>query len=359
MVAALFAAAIALGGCGPSAKVAERSAARRVAGTAASGASTTSTQPAAATGTSPPKRAVSSFDLFWRQVLAESRALPLRPVLTSRPDLRKPGVVVFDVMYSSLDGMRIHGFYARPTGVPSGRKLRAVALFHGYGDHAYSAWAARFAARGFAAISIDERGHGRSTRRTVDGKVTKYRPGFPGLMVDGIAGNPRDYSMIGIVADSMRAVDFLASRPEVDPNRMGVTGGSMGGAMSIIVPALDRRVRAAAAGVPYLSDIPDSIRRAKADPFLEVTRYVEEHPRDRAKVMKTLSFVDTVNFARKVRVPELVGVGMQDYICPPPGIFKMYRRLRGPKEMLVREDEGHVVLTGWRERVFAWMKRRL
>lgn len=264
---------------------------------------------------------------------------------------------MYDAAYSSLDGMRVRGFYARPR-VQTGAKLPAVALFHGYGDHAYYEWAARFAARGFAAVSIDERGHGGSTWRRTRGAWKKYQPGFPGLMTDGIR-TPRGYSMVGIVADSVRAVDFLVSRPEVDAERIGVTGGSMGGAMSIIVPALDSRVKAGAAGVPYLCDIPDSIDRARADPFLEVNRYLEANPGDRARVMRTLSFVDAMRFAPKVRVPELVGVGMQDYICPPEGIFRTYKRLRGPKRVLVRENEGHVVLTGWREAVFAWMERHL
>lgn len=301
---------------------------------------------------------LTAFDAFWRDVLAETRAVPLRPTMTPRPDLAEPGVIVYDTTYFSLDGVRIHGFYARPRAVPAGRKLAAVVLLHGYGDHAYSSWAARFAKRGFAAISIDERGHGSSTKQIVYGTTRTYKPGFPGLMVDHIT-NPRLYSMVGIVADSDRAIDFLVSRPEVDTQRIGVTGGSMGGAMSVIIPALDSRVKAAAGGVPYLSDIPDSIRRAKADPFLEVTRYLERRPQDRTKVMRTLSFVDTVQFAPKVKIPVLIGVGMQDYICPPPGIFKMYRRLRGPKQMLVRRDEGHVVLTGWRERVFEWMEEYL
>lgn len=323
----------------------------------------TDTTTTAATATIEPTLSVeptlSPLDAFWQGVLAEARSVPLRPMVKPRTDLGTATSAVYEIAYSSLDGLRIHGFYARPRRTAGERSLPAVALLHGYGDHAYPEWATRFADRGFAAVSIDERGHGKSIYRTTGGGATKpYQPGFPGLMVDGIR-SPRTYSMVGIVADSDRAIDFLVSRPEVDPNRIGVTGGSMGGAMSIILPALDKRVKASAAGVPYLCDIPDSIRLAKADPYLEVTRYLQKRPQDKKRVMNTLSHVDAYRFAPKVKVPVLVGVGMADYICPYQGILKTYKRLKGPREMLLRKDEGHVVLTGWREAVFEWMEKYL
>jgi cephalosporin-C deacetylase-like acetyl esterase len=47
------------------------------------------------------------------------------------------------------------------------------------------------------------------------------------------------------VWDAMRAIDFLVSRPEVDPDRIGCTGSSGGGTLTQYVAALDARVRVA------------------------------------------------------------------------------------------------------------------
>ena len=54
----------------------------------------------------------------------------------------------------------------------------------------------------------------------------------------------RGYAPAGTeVWNAMRALDYLASRPDVDPERMGVTGLSGGGAMSWFLGAADERVR--------------------------------------------------------------------------------------------------------------------
>ena len=67
----------------------------------------------------------------------------------------------------------------------------------------------------------------------------------------------RGYTPAGVEAwNGIRALDYLQTRTEVDPSRMGVTGRSGGGATSWWVAALDERIRAAAptAGITNLRD---------------------------------------------------------------------------------------------------------
>jgi dienelactone hydrolase len=45
--------------------------------------------------------------------------------------------------------------------------------------------------------------------------------------------------------DDLRTVDYLLTRPEVDPNRIGCQGVSMGGYRALFLAALDTRIRAA------------------------------------------------------------------------------------------------------------------
>ena len=65
----------------------------------------------------------------------------------------------------------------------------------------------------------------------------------------------------GIVAwDDIRTVDYLLSRPEVDPSRLGCVGVSFGGWRSLFLSALDPRIRAACV-VGFMSTIRSMLRR--------------------------------------------------------------------------------------------------
>ena len=55
------------------------------------------------------------------------------------------------------------------------------------------------------------------------------------------------------VHDAMRSMDYLSSRPEVDPNRIGVTGSSSGGAQTALLMICDPRI-AAAAPCTFITD---------------------------------------------------------------------------------------------------------
>jgi dienelactone hydrolase len=60
--------------------------------------------------------------------------------------------------------------------------------------------------------------------------------------------------------DDIRTVDYLASRPEVDPNRIGCVGLSMGGLRTIHLAALDDRIKAAVA-VGWMTSFPHQLQR--------------------------------------------------------------------------------------------------
>lgn len=62
-----------------------------------------------------------------------------------------------------------------------------------------------------------------------------------------------------ILWDDIRTVDYLVSRPEVDPNRIACVGLSVGGYRSFVLPALDRRIKAAV-DVGWMSSFASHIR---------------------------------------------------------------------------------------------------
>jgi ABC-2 type transport system ATP-binding protein len=118
--------------------------------------------------------------------------------------------------------------------LPARTPAPAVLVAHGFGGSKVSvdADARALAGRGFVALAWSARGFGRST-----GQIALDSP---------------DYE----VADASRLIDYLATRPEVridapgDP-RVGVTGGSYGGALALLLAGYDHRVDAIAPAITW------------------------------------------------------------------------------------------------------------
>ncbi|MGD2116288.1 MAG: alpha/beta fold hydrolase [Acidobacteriota bacterium] len=115
----------------------------------------------------------------------------------------------------------------------------AVVLLHGSAPQgldtwAYRSWAELFARRGIAALRYDKRGVGGSTGPWMD-------VSFPDLE--------------DLAADAVAAIDLLAARPEIDPERIGLSGGSQAAWVAFLAvgrsPAISFLIlRSAPAGTP-------------------------------------------------------------------------------------------------------------
>ncbi|MET7328009.1 CocE/NonD family hydrolase [Nonomuraea sp. NPDC005650] len=124
---------------------------------------------------------------------------------------------------------------------PDGRKAPAVLIGHGFGGSKQSTreQAIRVAQQGYAVLTWSARGFGRSTGE--------------------IALNSPDYE----VKDVKQLIDWLAKRPEVqldaanDP-RVGIAGGSYGGAIALMTAAYDQRVDAIVPQITW-ADLADAL----------------------------------------------------------------------------------------------------
>ena len=132
------------------------------------------------------------------------------------------------------------------------QKLPAIVIAPGHGftgkatDYTF---ASTFARNGFAVLSYDPIGQGERLQYPdpADPSKTLLKAATgehgeaglqPTLIGDALA---RTFAWDGI-----RAVDYLTSRPEIDPNRIGAFGCSGGGTMTALLGALDTRVHAIA-----------------------------------------------------------------------------------------------------------------
>jgi cephalosporin-C deacetylase len=247
------------------------------------------------------------FDEFWRATVAAADALPLQPELTAVPMRSTPEVEVYEIHYASLDGLKIAGWYCKPRPDHVMPPYPALICMPGYmaEPELPKAWASR----GYAALGVAPRGKLRSNH--------KFNPGYPGLLTHNITDR-QTYSYRGLYLDALRAVDFVLSRPEIDPSRIGVRGGSQGGALAIVTAALrPDAIACAAVSAPFLAGIMPAVELTHSYPYEEINEYLRRHPESRDAIGSTLSYFDILNFARWVRSPLLMSLGLMDDCCPP------------------------------------------
>lgn len=157
----------------------------------------------------------------------------------------------------------------------------------------------------------------------------------------------------------MRAVEVAAGLDNVDAGRIGVTGVSQGGGLTLAAAALaPQRVRLAAPCVPYLCHYERAVEMAEG-PYREIGDYVRAWPERADRVFETLSYFDNLNLADRIRGKVLISLGLWDVICPPSTIYAVINRMRCPKEVNVHPCTGHEETDDWRERSFAFLVQGL
>ncbi|MGH9617590.1 MAG: alpha/beta hydrolase [Acidobacteriaceae bacterium] len=102
---------------------------------------------------------------------------------------------------------------------------------------------------GFVVLGYDPIGQGErrqywdpQTNVTSIGPSPTYEHSMPGQLLLLMAENLTEY----MVWDGMRGIDYLLTRPEVDPKRIGCAGHSGGGTMTKFLSAVDGRIRCVA-----------------------------------------------------------------------------------------------------------------
>ncbi|MDA1258734.1 MAG: acetylxylan esterase [Chloroflexi bacterium] len=270
------------------------------------------------------------FDEFWRGTLNALADVPPGLTLT-RDDFRSDdGVDVFDVRYDSYGGLRIAGWYARPAGRTD--LLPGLLIAPGYVSEPKipKVWARL----GYAAFSVAPRGKLRSN--------SEFNPGYPGLLTHNIT-DLDNYGYRGFYMDAVRAFDILAALPEVDPTRVGVTGSSQGGALTLLLSALRvDAVAVAAAGAPYLCSYMDAASLTHSYPYEEINEHLRMYPEQEPEIRAVLDYYDIHNFAPAIRAPMIVNIGLQDDVCPPDTGFAVFGEIGSTDKKLYPYDRcGH------------------
>lgn len=278
---------------------------------------------------------------------------PLEPEVTGT--VERDGIVVEKILFQSRPGLYVTANFYRPA--EQDGPLPAILYVCGHGK-----------------VNIDGVSYGNKTHYQHHG-TWFAKNGYVCLTIDTLQlgeiegihhgthrfgrwwWNSRSYTPAGVEAwNGIRALDYLETRSEVDPERIGVTGRSGGGAYSWYIAALDERIAAAApvAGIANMRNhIVDGCIEGHCDCMFMVNTYRW----------------DFASLASLVAPrPLLIGNTDDDRIFPLDGVVDVFQKTReiyrlagaGKDDIgLALYQGGHKDTQPLRVSVFHWFERHL
>ena len=289
-----------------------------------------------------PIDAAADFKTFWDNNLKELAKVKPNYKLTPIPEASKLDYNMYLVEMNSFGNELIRGYYAQPK---KEGKHPVIVEYMGYGSQPHlpnQTW------DGFAYFVLSIRGQALNLPENKYGTWITY-----GL------DNKDNYYYRGAFLDVVRALDFVSSRPEIDADKIAVRGGSQGGALSFVAASLDKRVKAAAPNIPFLSDYRDYFAITHW-PRSDFEEYMRTHPEAQwENIYSLLTYFDIKNLAQWIECPLIMGIGVQDEVCPPHINFAAYNQVRSEKCWMAFPQFGHSVGKEFYDAQMAFFKEKL
>lgn len=134
-------------------------------------------------------------------------------------------------------------------------------------------------------------------------------------------------------------IDWLVTRPEVDPERIMVLGNSMGSYWAPRVAAHDKRVKACVAAMGCFGDKRDMFEKASPH-FKQMWMYMSGIE-DEDEFDKMAEKMVLTGIAGQIECPTLLVTGEFDQLSPLEQAYQVLDELKVPKELWVMADEAH------------------
>lgn len=293
------------------------------------------------------------FDRYWNRALREMRSTDPKLELI-RSNFQADCAECFDLYFTGGRGARIHAKYLRPKNI---RKPHpAVVMFHGYSDSC-GEWNDKlnYVALGFSVAALDCRGQGGLSEDKGGIKGTTYK----GHIIRGLDDSPDALLFRQIFLDTAQLAGIVMSMPEVDPKRVGATGGSQGGGLTLACAALEPRIKKAVSHVPFLCDYQrvwemDLAQGAYEELKTFFRQFDPRHERE-DEIFNRLGYVDVQHLAGRIRAETLMITNLMDTTCPPSTQFAAYNKIKARKKMIIHPDFGHEYAPGSYDAAFRFL----
>lgn len=281
------------------------------------------------------------IDKFWNHTKEQLATIPMQakvvPVTEAIP-YRK-----FKITLQSLDGVFICAFLSLPVQgeVLQSKPWPVIISAPGYSGNQGGVMLSE-CQRGYAILQVYPRGQGESAEL--------YK--IDGDKLSGHLNNPQEAYYRGAYADMIRMIDYVMTRKDVDSSRIALVGTSQGGGISLAVAAIDSRVKAVVAHVPFLCNF-----RLAAKTTSLVKKLLDKAGKNNETSLNTLDYFDPFQLVPNLHMPVLMSAGGKDSTCPMSTIQSVYNRLPGHKTLKLYPELKHTSCVDFYNVSWVWLDK--
>ena len=263
------------------------------------------------------------FHEYWQEPLEVLARVPARPEIDVLPLRSTPFATLYGVRLTSVGPYRLFGYLSIPTG---GGPFPAIYYSPKYQSvlEIIPQGTANLQRSRYITFSLAGRG-----QRNSD---TPHAAMFPGLLTERI-DSFTSYVFRDIVADSVRGLQFLLTRSELDAARVVVVGNDL----ALITAALAKGATHVVTAPALFYSTAELAPKTHAYPLEEINDYVRTFPTRAEAVRETLAYYDLRAFAPRVTAATLLMAGAPGTLLDRVALMPLVTSLRG--QVTVYESE--------------------
>lgn len=300
------------------------------------------------------------FDDFWKEALFERDKVQLN-VEIKKADFVSQIANCYDLYFTSTKNVKVHTKML----VPKDKNIHpCIIKFHGLGGNA-GEWTSLlpFVSEGYSVFAMDCRGQSGSSEDYFAGSCNYSTSFLTRGVVDALNGNYQNLYYRDIFLDCYTLYKIITTFENIDQNRIGVTGYSQGGGLTIALASLVPQIKCAAPVYPYLSDYQRvwdlDLAHDAYEGINEFFRNFDPHHKKENEFFNILGYIDVKNMAEKIKAKVLFTSGLKDTTCPPSTQFAIYNRLKCEKELNLFHDFDHEALLNLNDEIFQFFRNNL
>jgi cephalosporin-C deacetylase len=266
---------------------------------------------------------MTAFDHYWKDTLDALARYPACPEIEVLPLRSTSFATLYGVRLTSLGPYRLFGYLSIPAGTGPFPAIYYAPKYQSVLEIIPQGTANLQRSR-YITFSLAGRG-----QRNAD---TPFAAMFPGLLTEGI-DRASSYIFRSIVADSVRGLQFLSTRGELDRSRVIVVGNDI----ALITAALMEGATHVVAAPALFYKTAELAPTTQAYPLEEINDYLRLFPEHAEAVRRTLSYYDLRTFAPRVAARTLLIAGAPGSLLDGRALGPLVTALKGT--VTVHESE--------------------